>query len=361
MSDLQQFKCPNCGGGIEFDPHTGIPTCPYCGTQFDVETLKNYENVLKETTESVVEFDTEKAGSAWDDENKLHTFVCKHCGGSIITDDSTSAQTCPYCGNPVFVVNNFEGNLKPDLVVPFKLDKNEAMEAFQKHLSNKPLLPKMFKETNLLETIKGVYVPFWMYDADVNAAARFRGTRTRSWTEGDYQVTETSYYAIVRGATMGFDNVPVDGSTKVDTAMMQSIEPFDMSKAVSFEMAYLSGYFADKYNITSEQSAKIAYSRMKESAKDALEATVTGFDSVDYEDLRIDLHKSDIKYVLLPVWLLTTNYKGEQYTFAMNGQTGKFVGDLPVDNGAFWTMTLGRFAIISAVIYLVQCLAKYFM
>jgi len=358
MSELQQFKCPNCGGGIEFDTHTGTPKCPYCGTEFDLETLKSYDNVLKETDEQDVDFETDRAGQQWSDEDKLHTYVCKNCGGSIITDDTTAAQTCPYCGSAVVIKNNLEGNLKPDLVIPFKLDKQQAMNAFSKHMSNKPLLPKMFKETNLLETIKGVYVPFWLYDADVHASARFKGTRTRHWSQGDYEYTETSYYAIYRSAIMGFDDVPVDGSTKVDSTLMESIEPFDMKDAVDFQTAYLAGFFADKYDIDSDESAKAAYSRIKNSAIDALEATVNGFESVSMDGVRIGLNNSDIHYVLLPVWLLTTNYGGEKYTFAMNGQTGKFVGDLPTDKGAFWTMFLTRFAGIAAITYGAQWLIK---
>lgn len=361
MSDLQQFKCPNCGGSIEFDSHTGKPKCPYCGTEFEVETLKSYENVLKETDETEVDFETERAGQQWNENEKLRTYVCKNCGGSIITDNTTAAQCCPYCGSAVVINNNLQGNLKPDLVVPFKLDKQQAMEAFANHMKNKPLLPRMFKETNLLETIKGVYVPFWLYDAEVDASARFKGTRTRHYSDRDYEYTETSYYSIYRSAEMGFDNVPVDGSTKVDSVLMESIEPFNIKEAVDFQTAYLAGYFADKYDINSEKSASHAYSRIKHSATDALESTVTGFDSVMTEGIRINLQNSDIKYVLLPVWLLTTNYAGKQYTFAMNGQTGKFVGDLPTDDGAFWTMFLTRFAGIGAITYGLQWLVKLFL
>ena len=261
--------------------------------------------------------------------------MCDSCGGEIIADVNTGATSCPYCGNPVIVPQKFSGILKPDLVVPFKIDEKQAKEAYKKHLKGKPLLPKFFKDENRINELKGIYVPFWLYDAEVDMAARYRTTRSRTWSDSDYNYTETSYYSVYREGEIGFDNVPVDGSTNIDDVLMESIEPFDIDEAVDFKTAYLAGYLADKYDISAEESKEQANQRMRTSAEMALASTIRGYDSIALESMNMGLNNHTIKYCLLPVYILNTTYKGQKYTFAMNGQTGKLVGDLPVDKGAY--------------------------
>ena len=228
MSVIQEFKCPSCGGAIEFDSSIQKMKCPYCDSEFDMQALAEYDNVLSaEQTEEMV-WET-SAGAEWQDgeTDGLKTYVCKSCGGEIVGDDTTAATSCPYCDNPVVLSGQFTGNLKPDYVIPFKLDKKAAKEALKNHYKGKRLLPKVFKEANHIDEIKGVYVSFWLFDADVNANITYKATRTRTWSDSKYDYTETSYFSVYRGGTVGFERVPVDGSSKMADDLMESIEPFD--------------------------------------------------------------------------------------------------------------------------------------
>ena len=342
MPTLQEYKCPCCGGAIAFDSTLQKMKCPFCDTEFDMETLADYDQALQADQGDRMEWET-SAGQEWSDgeADGLRTYVCKSCGGEIVGDANTAATACPFCGNPVVMMGQFSGALKPDLVIPFKLDKKAAKAGLQKHLSGKRLLPRVFRSQNHIDEIKGVYVPFWLFDAEADAQIRYQATRVRSWSDSDYDYTETSHYLVHRGGSVAFDHVPVDGSTKMADDLMESIEPYDFSDAVDFKTAYLAGYLADKYDVDAQQSVERANARVKRSTEEAFAATVQGYATVTAESSSIRLRNGRAKYALYPVWLLNTTWQGKQYTFAMNGQTGKFVGDLPVDKSAATRWLLG--------------------
>ena len=180
---------------------------------------------------------------------------------------------------------------------------------------------------------------------------RYRATKVRSWSDSDYNYTETSFFQVHRDGTVGFEHVPVDGSSKMPDDLMESIEPYDFSDAVDFQTAYLAGYLADKYDVDAEQSTARANERVKKSTEEIFASTVQGYASVQTESSSIQLHGGKAKYALYPVWLLNTTWNGGKYTFAMNGQTGKFVGDLPVDKAAARKWTLGLSAALSVAVY----------
>lgn len=352
MDTLQEYKCPCCGGAIAFDSTLQKLKCPYCDTEFDIETLENYGKELEGEPDDSMNWET-SAGGDWQEGEAegLRSYVCKSCGGEIVADDTTAATSCPFCGNPVVMSGQVSGYLKPDYVIPFKLDKKAAKEALKKHYSGKKLLPKVFKDENHIDEIRGVYVPFWLFDADADAHIRYRATRVRVWSDRDYNYTETAFFSVVRGGSIGFQRVPVDGSSKMPDDMMESIEPFYFEDAVDFHTAYLAGYLADKYDVDAEASVERANERIKNSTADAFAQTVQGYATVTPEASGIHLQNGRAKYALYPVWLLNTTWKGKKYTFAMNGQTGKFVGDLPLDKGAYKKWLFGLAGIVGAAVF----------
>lgn len=254
------------------------------------------------------------------------------------------------------MMGQFSGSLKPDYVIPFQVDKKAAKAALKQHYGGKRLLPKVFKDQNHIDEIKGIYVPVWLFNADADANIRYKATKVRAWSDSNYNYTETSFYAISRGGKIGFERVPVDGSTKMDDALMESIEPYDFTGAVDFQTAYLAGFLADKYDVDSEQSIERANERIKKSTENAFASTVQGYSTVIPESTSIRLQNGKAKYALYPVWLLNTTWNGQRYTFAMNGQTGKFVGDLPLDKGAYKKWLFGLTSLIGAAVFAVSYL-----
>lgn len=357
METLLEYKCPACGGALSFDASAQKMKCPYCDTEFEVEALQELDEILQQEQPS--DFTWEEAPeSQWSEEEtqNLRTFICQSCGGEIIGDENTAATHCPYCDNPVVMAGQFTGDLRPDLVVPFRLNKEQAKEALSRHLSKKPLLPKLFKSKNRIESIQGLYVPFWLFDTDADANIRYKATRVHHWSDSEYNYTRTSFYSVFRSGAIGYDNVPVDGSSKMPNDLMESIEPFDLSQGVDFQTAYLAGYLADKFDVEAESCKTRANERIRSSTEEAFAATAVGYATLIPEHTDIRLNGSRVRYGLLPVWILTTRYQDELYTFAMNGQTGKMVGNLPIDRKMLWTYLLSIGLGSGALISLIACL-----
>ncbi|MBQ7522531.1 MAG: hypothetical protein IJU14_06605 [Clostridia bacterium] len=361
MANTIEYKCPCCGGELEFNTHEQKMKCPFCENTFEVETLRDYDNILRTQQPDSMQWQT--PANEWSDSETqgMALYHCNGCGAEIVCEDQTTGAThCPYCESPIVLSGQFSGQMKPDLVIPFKFDRQQAVDAFEKHLKGKKLLPKLFRTDNHIEEIKGVYVPFWLFDAQADANIMYRATKERSWEDARYYYRETSFYSVHRAGTLEFVAVPEDGASQMPDDLMESLEPFNVSEAVDFQTAYLSGYLANKYDVAEQDCINRANQRIKNSTENAFLGTVNGYHSVTTESSSIQLHNSKARYALYPVWILNTNWNGEKYTFAMNGQTGKFIGNLPLDKGLavkwFGGLTGVIGAVTMAITYLISLL-----
>ncbi len=349
---LLEYKCPNCGGTIEFSSELQKLQCPFCDAEFEVEELNALQEEMQSETAEEMNWEMNESEFSEEEQNGLKSYICNSCGGEIVTDDTTLATTCPFCDSPVVMTANMKGILKPDYVIPFKLDKEAAKQGFASHLKGKRLLPKLFKEDTHIDEIKGIYVPFWLFDSDTDASVRFRATRVQKWSDSRYIYTRTSHYSLFRSGGVSFQRVPVDGSEKMPDDLMESLEPYTFEDALDFNSAYLAGYFADKYDVPLETCMVRANQRIKNSVEEIFTETVgPGFTSYHLENSNVHLKNGVSKYALYPVWILNTTYNGEKHVFAMNGQTGKFVGNLPVDKKMAALWAAGICAVAGAAFY----------
>jgi hypothetical protein len=246
------------------------------------------------------------------------------------------------------------GILKPDAVLPFQKSRQDATAAFQKICKSKKLLPKDFTSQQRLEKITGMYVPFWLYDCDATFSGNYKATRIHHWSDSKYHYTRTEHFLLTRKASAAFSGIPMDGSTKMEDIFMESIEPFDYTQMVPFEMSYLSGYLADKYDVPSENGQERIRQRVDQSVQDNIQSTLLGYATALPTNRQLQVQNINAKYVLLPVWILNTNYKGKIYTFAMNGQTGKITGTFPVSRERAAAWFAGVCAIVTALAHLLQ-------
>ncbi|MCB7091547.1 hypothetical protein LI019_21635 [Enterocloster bolteae] len=361
-TQVTNYQCPSCTGPLHFSGASGRLECEYCDASYDVaeiealyaEKEKNAaaaKQTAKEGSagQSVPSVD----GSAWDtsdfcedwgaEGDGMRVYGCPSCGAQLICEESTAAASCPYCGNPTVVPGQFSGALRPDFIVPFKLSKEEAVKALKSHYKGKFFLPKSFISENHVQEIRGIYVPFWMFDGEAEGDAHYEATRSRTYRSGDYEITETKHYDVYRAGTVTFEKVPVDASSKMPDGHMDSIEPYDYKELKPFSTAYLPGFLADKFDVTVEQSRQRADQRCEGTLASALRGTVKRYDLCILRDSSVHLRRGKVHYALMPVWMLNTKWHGKDFIFAMNGQTGKLVGDLPVSWGKFW----GLFAAIA--------------
>ena len=361
-TQVTNYQCPACTGPLHYSAKSGKLECDYCGSSFDVAEIealyarkeaeaaaaKQAADAKAEAAQAAKAEAAEAAAASggWDtsdlsrdwgaEADGLRVYSCPSCGAELICDQSTAATACPYCGNPAIVPGQFSGALRPDSILPFRLSKDDAVQALRAHYKGKPFLPRSFTSANHIEQIQGVYVPFWLFDGGAEGAASYRASNTNVYETGDYEITETRHYHVVRAGSLAFEKIPVDASSKMPDDHMDSIEPFDYAQLRPFSTAYLPGYLADKYDVTIDDSRDRADTRCRETLAQALRDTVTGYGACVTEREDIALRRGKVHYALLPVWMLSTKWRGQDFLFAMNGQTGKLVGDLPLDKGLYW-------------------------
>lgn len=333
-----EYKCPNCAAPLVFDATKKLIKCDFCDSEFaprlieDESVAKPSKHVNSRIDDQYIE--GEKAEVYWMKlDAKTAGYSCPSCGGAIICTENSAALFCPYCGNPAIIESALEGEFRPDYIIPFSKTKDQAKSAYKQFVTKYKYLPKEFKESHAPEKITGIYVPYHLMSCRISASAVYSGETSESWTVGNIRYTKTKYYEHKRAGSMSFYNVPSDASASIDDAYMESIEPFDYNKIEPFKAVYLSGYLADRYDQTADQCAGKIDERVKGTITKQLKKSVT---DLGYENVNVKSHGENItnrtfSYALFPLWLLRTKYKDQFYYFAMNGQTGKVAGKLPVD------------------------------
>lgn len=400
------YQCPACGGTMHFDGTIDKLVCDFCESTFtaaEIEalyasqqqqadaaaaasdaravagTMSAFEasgNVggegVKTIEESLKEAQTVGANerdaihafldrAAWNEQERagLRTFTCSACGAALTVDAATAVTECPYCGNTTILPGQLADDIKPDKVIPFKFDRDTARTTLAEYYHGKKFLPNAFASSNRIAHVQGVYVPFWLYDAEATGRGSYEATRSRTYVHGDWQITETKVYDVERAGSLAFTRVPADASSKMPNTHMDAIEPYDYRDMKDFSIAYLPGYAAERFDLkadTAECKGRVE-SRMKQSMADALYGSVAGYSSVTTRSSEAYVDWDKVSYALLPVWLLHTQWNGTDFLFAMNGQTGRLIGDLPIDNKKVVAWFAGIYLVTLVVCYLLCTVA----
>lgn len=341
MNNTLDHKCPKCNAVLKFNPEKQNWKCEYCRSQFNLEDLDSKKNIELNKETIVTDIDI---------------YTCQNCGAEIIADINTSATSCIYCKNTAILKNKLEGVFNPDYLIPFKKTKQDAINSFKKLGKGKWLMPKKFNIRKNIKDISGIYAPYWIYSFDSTGLLDVECSKITTWTSGGYKYIKTDRYRAIRGGNVSFENIPVDGSRKFPNDVMNSIEPFDYKDLKEFNYSYLSGFLSEKYDVNKEESMNEASIRAKNSFIQEMKKDIKGYDEVKEINNNINLYNSKSSYVLLPVWFLNIKYKDKIYTFAMNGQTGKIVGDIPVDIKKAIFIWIGLFTIVFIILLLLNYL-----
>ncbi len=385
-TQITNYQCPACTGPLHFEGQSGTLKCEYCGSSFQVGEIEalyaekeqkaaaayvqdaekqpaaggqveQQENVPPKAENVQAAWSTQFLQSDWgDDTVHMQVYSCPSCGAEVICDDTTAATSCLYCGNPTVVPGQFAGALKPDYVIPFKVDKEAAKNALKNHCKGKFLLPKFFSKEVHIEEMKGVYVPFWLFSGSVYADVTYKATTSTTTSSSSHTTTTTHHYNVRRAGTVAFQNIPVDASSKMPNDYMESIEPYDYSELKPFSTAYMPGFFADKYDVAVQECTPRADERAQNSALQIMRRQTTAYTSCVEKAKNIQLSRGNVAYALAPVWLLTTRWNNKVYFFAVNGQTGRFAGNLPCSKARFAAALAGITVFVAAL-----CMAGWYI
>ena len=346
-------KCPSCNASINYNPVDKNWVCEYCGSKFTLEELKateaNYEHTSVNESKELKEDNNQ---------NEMDTYHCQDCGAEIIADKNTAATFCVYCKNTAILKSRLTEKFSPSKIIPFSKTRENAIEAFKEVGKGKFLMPKEFADPKNIQELTGIYIPFWLYSCSMKGFVSGKGTKVTTWSTYDYVYTKTDTYNVERGGDYKFVEIPVDGSIRFNDAVMNSIEPFNYDELEPFNYSYLSGFLAEKYDVEKNEAKKITIERAKTSTLEDLQAKARGgYTSFVPTKKEADVTEEIIDYVLLPVWMVNIKYKDKMYTFAMNGQTGKMIGDIPYSKGKLILFI----AILFVVFFGITVLITYFI
>ena len=350
MEKVIDEKCLNCGASIKYNPKKKKFICEYCLSEFTIDEIKSNKEKINKDDKLTKEF------SKMQD---MEGYVCKNCGASIISLENISSTTCLYCKSSAIIKNRLTGIYKPESIIPFKYKKEEAINSFLNLCKGRLLIPNGFKNVNNIQEMEGLYVPFWLYDVTSDSYLRCDGTKVTTWMDSRYVYTKTDYYKVERGGKLDFESIPNDAATRFDDKIMNAIEPFDYNELIDFEPSYLAGFLSEKYDVESADAYKNASSRIKTDSINYLKSEMNGYATLINKESKNDLKVNKTKYVLLPVYVLNIKYNDKIYHFAMNGQTKKMVGEIPVSKGKLMLLILLTFTILFGILLVVFHLIGY--
>lgn len=362
------FKCPNCDGELIFEPSTQKYKCPYCMSLFSQEELDEMKPA--EASEKAADAsagaaggDAEMYGQQTEDGNsgagaqsaEMHEkagaeqkepggaadkgaeavmYSCPSCGAEIVTDKTTAATFCYYCHNPVVLGSRLEGKFLPDRVIPFEVTKEAATKGFLDYVGKKKFVPKAFFNKKQIESMTGVYFPYWVYDVNLDGKMQGDARNVRVWRTGDIEYTETKHYAVEREGEIALSNLTENALKKANAKLAEGVMPYQFEKMKKFNMGYLSGFLAERRDIEKTEVQGKMQAEMREDAEKLLRETISGYNSVSVRNTNLVPKKEMWHYALFPVWTITYKaHNGKIYYYSMNGQTGKVCGELPVDYG----------------------------
>lgn len=321
-----EYKCPNCNADLKFMPDTQKFGCEYCGSEFTLEDMQEINADSQENVPTETEIHEQQ-----EFEEHTNLYHCASCGADIIADDEQTALFCYYCHNPIILAGKLTGKYKPDKVIGFRYTKENAVNCFKDWVKDKWFIPDDFKSQEQIEKMTGLYVPFWVADCNMKADLSAIGKQTRTWTSGEYRYKETKEFSIIRQADISAEGIPADGASKIEDQLMEAVEPFEYSDLKDFSMSYLSGFFADKFDVDKPQLFPRIKERASQAGRKVVHDSIRGYSSFAVTSESYNIMQTKWQYAMLPVWFMTYRYHDNVYEFAINGQTGKTAGTPPLD------------------------------
>lgn len=312
--------CRNCAGRLIFNPASQKLECATCGSSFRPEDVEDKNADLQSKY-----YDT-------------RVYTCSHCGAQVVTSDTESSTFCVYCGNPAIVFDRVSKEYRPDGLVPFQITKEQAIKYIRLRFLKNPIVPKEIKEKCVPENLRGIYIPYWIVNADYTEADYIRGEVKRGKSK------EIKYYS--RAGNVKFRNIPIDGSNILNDDISRKLEPFYLEDAREFDEDYLNGFYSNTSDLDYfDLRASTAYRCHKlfedEVVKSVKAQNVKVLDSVYWADIQ-----DDPVYMMMPVWFFTFKFEGKPYTVLVNGQTGKVVGTMPWQKKKVYTIAISVFALV---------------
>jgi LSD1 subclass zinc finger protein len=346
------FPCHACGSRVEYAPGTTSLRCPHCGT---VQQITPTDAVIEEHS-----YDQWAAAPKPLARVGAHVYSCSGCGAKTETDNLSDR--CQFCGSPLVADAAAVELIAPEAVVPFKVDKNAAREAFLRWVTSRWFAPAALKKVGATEGMDGTYLPHWTYDSDTTTD--YTGQRgehyweTETYTEmvdgrpqtRTRQVQRTAWYPSAGTVSRYFDDVLVPGTTHLPRARLDKLGPWELGSAQPFQPAYLSGYKTLRYDIEPDAGLEAAKCRMRDVIEDDCRHDIGG-DEQRVHTMATRYAEIMFKLMLLPVWIAAYIYAGKTWQVVINANTGEVIGDRPYSKWKIALATVAALIVAGIALY----------
>jgi Zn finger protein HypA/HybF involved in hydrogenase expression len=356
IEETEVSQCGSCGGNTVYDPMTRGLKCPFCGTEVEIEGTR--EN----TTEHDYLDALDHADHSWSNEKRV--FKCDNCGAETLLDNDKVADFCTFCGSSHIAITEHDAGIKPALVLPFQISKEQAVEKFKTWIAKRYFAPSRLKKDYELQKISGAYIPYWTFDSDtkssytVKIGTYYYVTVTRTVHRDGKAQQVTEQVRKIRWRTQHgrysefFDDVLVKASRNVASGLIDKVEPFQLGGLLDYKTEYLSGFLAERYSIPLKEGWLSARSIIDQRIRNGILRKETG-DEVRIVKVDTSYDGITFKHILLPLWISSFNFNNKVYRFLVNGQTGKVSGKAPV---SIWKVTFIVLltVLIAAIVFMFQ-------
>ena len=338
-----KIACPKCGADIAFDPSSGKLYCEYCGSYSDIKEVElNQYNKEKVKDNSLNQNSNAPSygATANDGADIYDEFHCSSCGAQLITDKSTTISRCVFCGSQNLLKQRLSGRFEPNKVLPFKITKDRFVNIYKTFVQKKIFAPNEFRNNPFITETRGLYVPFYLYNYDIISYGRGEAQRRSD---------KTTYYKWFEHQEKSSSLIPVDGSSRLDDSIMSSLEPYNMNELTDFNPAYLTGFQSEKTDETAEALDLKAENRAIMHTKRTIENCQSPYRMTGGYIITDLYKKCDPEFALLPIWFVNCYFKNQKYSYAVNGQTGKVVGEIPLSKSKFYTL-MGMLSTVALIL-----------
>jgi len=353
---IEKHPCPACGAQAEWDPSKQKLVCPFCGTEAPY--------VVDKDTGKIQELDLVSALRAIPDEQRgwqteRRSVQCQSCKAVMVYDPALVGQNCEFCGSPALVdYQEIKSPIRPQSLLPFKVTLAEVRDHMRGWYAGRWFAPNALKNRALVDQTKGMYLPYWTFDAHAEcpwrAEAGYYYYVQEEYTDNEgkrqtRQVQKVRWEPASGHVSHFFDDEPVSGSRGVDAGLLRGIEPFPTKELVPYDTAYLSGYVVEHYQVVLLDAARQARERMTGELRALCSSEVPG-DTQRNLEIFPTYSAETFKHILVPVWLLTYTYGRRVFQVVANGYTGAISGRYPKSP---WKIAVAVFfAIVVAIIFL---------
>jgi Zn finger protein HypA/HybF involved in hydrogenase expression len=331
----EKHPCPACGAQAEWNPAKQQLVCPFCGTESPYVVLKETGTISEiDLLKTLSELPEEQRG--WNTERR--SVQCQSCKAVMVFDPAKVGRNCEFCGSPALVdYEELKLPIRPQSLLPFKVSQDQVRDRIAQWYASKWFAPGALKHKAAVDEIKGLYIPYWTFDAQVHCAwqaeAGYYYYVTEEYRDNQgrvqvRQVRQVRWEPAAGELDHFFDDEPVPGTKGLDPTLLRGVEPFPTKDLVPYDTAFLSGFVVEHYQVVLADAARLSLDQMNQHLMTLCGQQVPGD---TFRNLRIepDYSARTFKHTLVPVWLLTYTFAAKTFQVIVNGATGTIAGQYP--------------------------------